>query len=107
MDHRCLYGHRVSSRLEFAIHQRLCPTCGAPSVTVEGYKLARKLADEASLEPVQAFNVVRLVENNFVLAPRPTLSAPDRVEKEIDLREHDTGVNGSGDSSATESRPNA
>lgn len=71
MDHRCLYGHRVSESFAFAIEQRQCPVCGAPTVSVLGYQLARRLAAEVKLEALQAFNAIRLIEDDYVLAPKP------------------------------------
>jgi hypothetical protein len=69
MDHRCLYGHRIPAAFTFAIQNRSCPTCGAPSVTVNGYQAARKLAVEAGLDAVVAFNAVRVLEADWVLSP--------------------------------------
>jgi hypothetical protein len=76
MDHRCLYGHRVPAAFTFAIQNRNCPTCGANTVTVEGYQLARKLATEVGLEAVQAFNAVRVVEADYVLTRLVPAEAP-------------------------------
>jgi len=69
MDHRCLYGHRVPSTYAFAIQNRLCPMCGAGTVTVTGYQVARKLATDASLDAVSAFNVVKVIESEWNLVP--------------------------------------
>jgi len=69
MDHRCLYGHRVPTAFTFAIQNRSCPTCGAPTVTVNGYQAARKLATEAGLDAVAAFHALRVIEADWVLAP--------------------------------------
>ena len=65
MDHRCLYGHRVPETFVYAIQSRSCPTCGAPTVTVNGYQAARKLAAEGGIEAVAAFNAMRLLETEI------------------------------------------
>lgn len=76
MDHRCLYGHRVSASFTFAIQNRTCPVCGAPTVTLNGYQVARRLASEGGLESVQAFGAVRLIESEWViLAAQPAAVA--------------------------------
>lgn len=86
MDHRCLYGHRVPATFAFAIQNRLCPMCGAATVTVTGYQVARKLTTDANLDAVQAFNVIKVIESEWVLQPanadaRPaTPSATPEVE---------------------------
>ncbi len=72
MDHRCLYGHRVPAAFTFAIQSRSCPTCGAPTVTVNGYQAARKLATEAGLDGVAAFHALRVIEADWVLSPAAT-----------------------------------
>lgn len=69
MDHRCLYGHRVPVTFAYAIQSRSCPTCGAPTVTLNGYQAARKLAAEGGIEAVAAFNALRLLETEWVLSP--------------------------------------
>ncbi len=69
MDHRCLYGHRVPATFAFAIQNRLCPMCGAATVTVAGYQVARKLTTDANLDAVQAFNVIKVIESEWVLQP--------------------------------------
>lgn len=77
MDHRCLYGHRVPAAFTFAIQSRSCPTCGAPTVTVNGYTAARKLATEAGLDAVAAFHALRVIEADWVLSPAvPAAAAP-------------------------------
>jgi len=73
MDHRCLYGHRVPKDFAWVIQQRVCPVCGAPSVSVSGYQLARRLANELSIEAMSAFNTVRMLEEDYVLFPRDQL----------------------------------
>ncbi len=70
MDHRCLYGHRVQTELAYAIERRTCPTCGAPTVTVQGYRLARKLTKEVPLGALEAFHTVRVVELNYTIEER-------------------------------------
>ena len=75
MDHRCLYGHRVPAAFTFAIQSRSCPTCGAPTVTVNGYQVARKLAAEAGLDAVAAFNALRVIESEWALTPLATVPA--------------------------------
>lgn len=77
MDHRCLYGHRIPEQFTFAINQRLCPTCGAPCVTLDGYRLARRLTQEVPLEALAAFNVVRILETSFTLTPKPAEGADE------------------------------
>lgn len=69
MDHRCLYGHRVPAAFTFAIQSRSCPTCGAATVTVNGYQAARKLATDAGLDAVAAFGAIRVLESEWVLTP--------------------------------------
>lgn len=69
MDHRCLYGHRVPSTFTFAIQNRSCPTCGAPTVTLHGYQAARKIATETGLDAVAAFHAIRVIEAEWVLSP--------------------------------------
>ena len=76
MDHRCLYGHRIPETFTFAIQQRSCPTCGAPSVTVEGYQLARHLTEHVRLEAMAAFNSVRFIEERYNLAAARLDGAP-------------------------------
>lgn len=77
MDHRCLYGHRIPEQFSFAIQQRLCPTCGAPCVTLDGYRLARRLTQEVPLEALAAFNVVRILEGSFVLTAKASEGGDD------------------------------
>lgn len=85
MDHRCLYGHRVPATFAFAIQNRLCPMCGAPTVTVTGYQVARKLTTDANLDAVQAFQVIKVIESEWVLQPsesRSTATATTTPEAE-------------------------
>ena len=77
MDHRCLYGHRIPEQFSFAINQRVCPTCGAPCVTLEGYRLARRLTQEVPLEALAAFTVVRLLETNYTITAKPADGAEE------------------------------
>jgi hypothetical protein len=81
MDHRCLYGHRVPESFAFAIENRTCPTCGAPTITLDGYKLARRLATEIPLEAVQAFKAAALLEEAYVLTPREEAADADTNPK--------------------------
>jgi hypothetical protein len=69
MDHRCLYGHRVPATFAFAIQNRVCPMCGASTVTVTGYQVARKLASEASLDAMAAFNIIKVIESEWSFTP--------------------------------------
>lgn len=69
MDHRCLYGHRISEQFNFAIQQRMCPICGAPSVTLDGYRLARELAQEVPMDALAAFNAACYLESRYTLVP--------------------------------------
>jgi len=69
MDHRCLYGHRVSSEYEFAVRNRVCPTCGATTVTLSGYQLARELTEDVALDGVDAFKVALHLERHYTLTP--------------------------------------
>lgn len=71
MDHRCLYGHRVPAAFTFAIQSRTCPTCGAPTLTINGYQVARKITLEAQLDAVAAFQIVRIIEADWVITPPP------------------------------------
>ncbi|MFN7142764.1 MAG: hypothetical protein ACK4YP_03240 [Myxococcota bacterium] len=75
MDHRCLYGHRVPAAFTFAIQSRSCPTCGAATVTVNGYQAARKLTTEAGLDAVAAFGAIRVLESEWVLTPAAAAAA--------------------------------
>lgn len=77
MDHRCLYGHRIPEQFSFAINQRVCPTCGAPCVTLDGYRLARRLTQEVPLEALAAFTVVRLLETHYTIAAKPVDGVED------------------------------
>ncbi len=86
MDHRCLYGHRIPEQFGFAIQQRLCPTCGAPCVTLDGYRLARRLTQEVPLEALAAFNVVRILESAYTLTAKPSETADDgSVSQQIEV----------------------
>ncbi len=69
MDHRCLYGHRVPSSFAFAIQNRMCPMCGANTVTVAGYQVARKLTQEAGLDAHAAFQVIKVIEGEWNFQP--------------------------------------
>ena len=77
MDDRCLYGHRVSKDFAWVIQQRVCPVCGAPTVSVAGYQLARRLAGGLSIEAVHAFKTVRMLEEEYVLVPREQAAEGD------------------------------
>ena len=82
MDHRCLYGHRVSESLAHALSTRTCPTCGAATVSLAGYQAARTLSREGGLEAVAAFNAVRLLERDWVFSPAedPATSASSAAD---------------------------
>lgn len=69
MDHRCLYGHRVPGAFSFAVQNRTCPTCGAGTLTLNGYEAARALAGDGGLDAMAAFAAVRLLEANWRLVP--------------------------------------
>ena len=71
MDHRCLYGHRVLSSFTFAIQNRTCPTCGAETLTIHGYRAARRLANEGGMDPMAAFAAIRILETEWTLVPTP------------------------------------
>lgn len=93
MDHRCLYGHRVPSEFSWAIQNRLCPSCGSRTVSVDGYQLARGLAQDIPLDARAAFDVVRYLEDRYDLKKREE----DEVEAsvaEIELSEADEGAEG-------------
>ena len=92
MDHRCLYGHRVSESLAFAIQNRTCPQCGAPTVTVNGYQAARRLAADGGIESVQSFNAIRLLEAEWTLAPIGTGTAPVATPTTAPLAAVETGA---------------
>ena len=101
MDHRCLYGHRTPSSFGFAIEQGSCPVCGAPMVSVMGYQIARKLAAEVPMDPVQAFNTVRYLESNYELTPKAEDEAEVSVaEIEIDESEAEVTQTGADQSEA-------
>lgn len=86
MDHRCLYGHRVPATFSYAIQSQSCPTCGAPTVTLSGYRAARKLTTEVGLEAVAAFNAVRVLESEWALTPLVPGDADSRLD-EVDAPE--------------------
>jgi len=69
MDRRCLYGHRVAASFRFAIERDACPVCGAELISLEGYRLARKLAEAVPLDAVAAFRTARVVERSYGLTP--------------------------------------
>jgi hypothetical protein len=77
MDHRCLYGHRVPAAFTFAIQNRTCPTCGAQTVTINGYQAARKVTSEAGIDAVTVFQIIRIIESEWLIAtpPAPTEGA--------------------------------
>ncbi len=79
MDHRCLYGHRVPISFTFAIQNRVCPTCGANTVTLNGYQAARRLTQDAQIDAVVAFNAVRILESEWVLTPISGAAEDDEV----------------------------
>lgn len=85
MDHRCLYGHRIPENFTFAISQRLCPTCGAPCVTLEGYRLARRMTQEIPLEALAAFNVVRMLELHYTVTPRVETSDDSANSQRVEV----------------------
>lgn len=76
MDHRCLYGHRVPSTFAYAIQQRLCPMCGASTVTITGYQVARKLTQEAGLNAHAAFQAVKIIEAEWNFQPLAAEATP-------------------------------
>jgi hypothetical protein len=76
MDHRCLYGHKVSDSLVHAVSTRTCPTCGAATVSLAGYHAARTLAREGGMEAVAAFNAIRLIERDWALSPLEVAESP-------------------------------
>lgn len=94
-DHRCLYGHRVQARFAFAIQSRQCPMCGAPTISIQGYQAARRLADELHQDALVAFNTLRLLEQSWRLVPIdvPTTATPSGqpspVVAEIELSDDD------------------
>jgi hypothetical protein len=75
MDHRCLYGHRVPATFSFAIQNRTCPTCGAGTLTLNGYEAARALAGDGGLDAMAAFAAVRLLEASWRLVPVDAVDA--------------------------------
>lgn len=87
MDHRCLYGHRVPASFTFAIERRICPTCGAGTVTLEGYQLARRLAAEVPLQAVDAFNTVLFLQRSYTMTP----VASDEVESVGEVLDVESG----------------
>lgn len=88
MDHRCLYGHRVSSELAYAVSNRQCPVCGAPTVSVVGYQMARRLAAETQMDAMVAFQALQLIEADFVLTPHaPATDAGTAAPPEPDITE--------------------
>ena len=91
MDHRCLYGHRVPAAFTFAIQNRTCPTCGAPTVTITGYQAARKLTTEVGLEAVTAQVAVGAGEGKVVHQPfaqRPTHCTPTGMHHAVYAGSH-------------------
>ncbi|MCB9791731.1 MAG: hypothetical protein H6741_03300 [Alphaproteobacteria bacterium] len=85
MDHRCLYGHRVPESFTFAIERRICPTCGAGTVTLEGYQLARRLAAEVPLQAVDAFNTVLFLQRNFDMSAKGSAEEAEAVGAVLDV----------------------
>lgn len=83
MDYRCLYGHRTPSTFNFAIEQGICPMCGAPIVSVVSYQIARKLAAAVPLDPVTAFNTLRILEKDYELVARE----PAEEQAEVSMAE--------------------
>lgn len=77
MDHRCLYGHRVASTFRYAIDNDACPICGAELISVDGYKLARTLAEGVPLDGVAAFRTARVLLRRYVLTPLDAQDAGD------------------------------
>lgn len=98
MDHRCLYGHRVPDSYKYSVQQRLCPTCGAPTITVDGYRLARRLSQEVPLDAITAFNTMYLIEEEHVLVAQvkeaPAETKPEKGE--VTLPEDDAAPKGNG-----------
>jgi len=92
MDHRCLYGHRVPETYKYSLTQRLCPVCGAPTVTVEGYRLARRLAQEVPLDAITSFNAIYLIEEeHMIVAQAKEAPAEGKPEKgEVTLPEDES-----------------
>ncbi|MCK6505917.1 hypothetical protein L6R53_21445 [Myxococcota bacterium] len=78
MDRRCLYGHRVNATFHHAIERDQCPICGAELITLDGYRLARQLAQTVPLDGGAAFRAVKLIETNYVLKPRPATTTEAR-----------------------------
>ena len=104
MDHRCLYGHRVPAAFTFAIQSRSCPTCGSNTVSINGYQVARRLATDAGLDAMAAFNAVRVIEKDWTfvsvntapeaaVAPSPAaLSAPEEDSAARSTKEDDVEI---------------
>lgn len=85
MDHRCLYGHRVPASFTFAVERRICPTCGAGTVTLEGYQLARRLAAEVPLQAVDAFNTVLFLQRSYSMTPKVAGEEAESVGEVLDV----------------------
>lgn len=75
MDRRCLYGHRVNATFHYAIERDQCPICGAELISLDGYRLARQLAQSVPLDGSAAFRTVKLIEAHYVLKARPAGTA--------------------------------
>lgn len=77
MDRRCLYGHRVTASFRHAIENDQCPVCGAEMISLDGYKIARQVAQSVPLDGTAAFRTVKLIEVRYQLVARtPDADAP-------------------------------
>ena len=70
MDRRCLYGHRVNASFHYAIERDQCPVCGAELISLDGYRIARQLAQSVPMDGGMAFRTVKVIELSYVLQPR-------------------------------------
>ena len=89
MDHRCLYGHRVPSECNWAIQNRVCPICGASTVSLAGYQIARGLAQDISLDARAAFDVIHHLESRYELKAR---EATDEADEGAELGPEDLEI---------------
>jgi len=87
--------------------------CGAPTVTVLGYQLARRLTEELKMEAILAFDSIRLVEADFDVTPRQRPAegkddeADDEAVSEIEFPEEELVAEANSPASEKRSLPAA
>lgn len=83
MDRRCLYGHRVNASFHYAIERDQCPVCGAELISLDGYRIARQLAQSVPMDGGMAFRTVKVIELSYVLQPRQPSPAVAPTSPEV------------------------